>query len=91
MMTTMKRRKKKMMMTMTMGTWVHMTLVPVMMTRIQKHQPNLNPDQEVPHPAPHNPLPQDHPGPPDHDPVQALVPAPDPVVRREDGLGQGNG
>ena len=80
-----------MMMMTTMETWVHMTLVPVMMRRIQKHQPNPNPDQGVPHPAPHDPLPQDHPSPPDLDPVQALDPVPDPVVRREDGLGQGNG
>lgn len=63
-----------------------MILVQVMMmTKTLKPLPN--PDPEVLRLARLAPPPPDPLGHPDLDPVQA----PDPVVTREDGLGQGNG
>lgn len=75
---------------MKMVTQVHMILVQVMMmTKTLKPLPN--PDPEVLRLARLAPPPPDHLGHPDLDPVQAPDPGLDPVVTREDGLGQGNG
>lgn len=73
---------------MKMVTQVHMILVQVMMMK-KTLKPLPNPDPEVlrlAHLAPPPPDPHQ-----DLDPVQAPDPGLDPVVTREDGLGQGNG
>lgn len=76
---------------MKMVTQVHMILVQVMMMMMKTLKPLPNPDPEVLRLDRLAPPPPDHLGHPDLDPVQAPDPGLDPVVTREDGLGQGNG
>lgn len=75
---------------MKMVTQVHMILVQVMMMK-KTLKPLPNPDPEVLRLTRLAPPPPDPLGHPDLDPVQAPDPGLDPVVTREDGLGQGNG
>lgn len=75
---------------MKMVTQVHMILVQVMMMMMKTLKPLPNPDPEVLRLA-HLAPPPDPLGHLDLDPVQAPDPGLDPVVTREDGLGQGNG
>lgn len=67
-----------------------MILVQVMMMK-KTLKPLPYPDPEVLRLARLAPPPPDHLGHPDLDPVQVPDPGLDPVVTREDGLGQGNG
>lgn len=68
-----------------------MILVQVMMMMMKTLKPLPNPDPEVLRLARLAPPPPDPLGHPDLDHVQAPDPGLDPVVTREDGLGQGNG
>lgn len=68
-----------------------MILVQVMMMMMKTLKPLPSPDPEALRLAHLAPPPPDPLGHPDLDLVQAPDPGLDPVVTREDGLGQGNG